>query len=496
MAATFPSNSSSFNPSVRPPSRTDRGGASGSSKGYVLPIPSGFSVRVFKAPTLSASSRQYSVAGQPSTKGDVDYRPSSHRDPRQSAPPARDGPRKLTKAAPPPPPAPEDYQSRGGRFGVIHAGPVPDTYIYERSIISSKSEGYYYPPSSDSTASDIDSIFSVNTQLSSASSNSSVDCESPPRGALALTRVTPERRPSYGQSPPRNQSAASFPPTYHTCPACSEMSNSPPTRSASRADSASHGSRPLPTPPVSARVRKDSLVLASERSGSTTSERPHLPPLRIGDRPTYHPGYDQSAQGGYPSSSPPQLTRSTSLKSSGSAGSNSHGTVSPPPGLNTTGRDYPQTAGDIGAEHGRRPQRRNSDGDQEKILPPRPARSNTEPPPRSVRWCENLEAPSPILPSQRRKGWFNRRGDQLWRNDGSYKPPPPGEGYPIDLDDYPEPSEGWQNEEGVRIDLNRRLIPRAPIRGVLKRTNYCPEDGIIAGYLTDFPSSPTSDDEE
>ncbi|KAI9568020.1 hypothetical protein HD554DRAFT_1999734, partial [Boletus coccyginus] len=88
---------------------------------------------------------------------------------------------------------------------------------------------------------------------------------------------------------------------------------------------------------------------------------------------------------------------------------------------------------------------------------------------RSVRWLEELVCPSPILPSQRRKGWFNRRGDQLWRNDGSYKPPAPGEDYPEELDDYPEPFEGWQNEDGVRIDVNRRLIPKAPPRPVLKR---------------------------
>lgn len=85
--------------------------------------------------------------------------------------------------------------------------------------------------------------------------------------------------------------------------------------------------------------------------------------------------------------------------------------------------------------------------------------------------------------------------DQLWRNDGSYKPPAAGVDYPEDLDDYPEPSEGWQNEDGVRIDLNRRLIPKAPPRSVLKRTGYCKENGIIAGYLTNGPASPTSDDD-
>ncbi|KAF9226219.1 hypothetical protein BS17DRAFT_807064 [Gyrodon lividus] len=552
---------SSYNPGIRPPSRADRGGGvPGSSKvcshlnihqsdkvvnggytlpsllnrqNYVVPIPSGFSVRVFKAPTLSASSaRQYSIPSQQQSsvsKGDLDYRPSasSHRDPRSSGPPVRDAPRKLIKAPPHPPHAyakddrdrdrdrdrdqDRDYRngSQSRRFGSIHAGPVPDTYIYERSIASSKSDPYpdsYYPPSSESTVSDIDSIFSVN---SSGSSNSSADDECPPRGMLQVARTTPERRPSYGHSHGHGsgqRSTTPFPVAYHTCPGCSEMSCSPPSRSASRADGTTPGSRPLPAPPVGARVRKDSLVLASERSvpPQTTHLRP--PQLRIGDRPAY-PVYEQSSQqgtwsaesGGHLSSSPPPLSRSASLKSSGSAGSSSYGkTVPPPPGLNLNW-EYPPMAGpaiDISAEPSRRQQsRRNSDGDQGQILPPRPHRSNTVPPPRSVRWCDDLVCPSPILPSQRRKGWFNKRGDQLWRNDGSYKPPAPGEDYPEDLDDYPEPSEGWQNEDGVRIDLNRRLIPKAPPRSVLKRTGYCKEESIIAGYLMDCPASPASDGE-
>ena len=119
----------------------------------------------------------------------------------------------------------------------------------------------------------------------------------------------------------------------------------------------------------------------------------------------------------------------------------------------------------------RLPQRRNSDSDQQRIRPPRPIRSNTTPPVRSVRWSENLICPSPI---PKRIGWFNRRGDQLWTNSGQYKEPPPGEDYPPDLDDYPEPEEGWQNEQGVRIDLKHRLVPKAPLRSALKRTNYRP----------------------
>ncbi|KAF8880471.1 hypothetical protein CPB84DRAFT_1650501, partial [Gymnopilus junonius] len=88
---------------------------------------------------------------------------------------------------------------------------------------------------------------------------------------------------------------------------------------------------------------------------------------------------------------------------------------------------------------------------------------------RSVRWNENLICPSPIFANQRRKGWFNRRGDQLWTNDGQYKAVPAGQEYPADLSDYPEDGEGWMNEEGIRIDLNHRLIPKPPLRSALKQ---------------------------
>ena len=56
-------------------------------------------------------------------------------------------------------------------------------------------------------------------------------------------------------------------------------------------------------------------------------------------------------------------------------------------------------------------QRRYSDGDQNP--PPRPVESSgrsSAPLIRSVRWTENLICPSPVPASQRRKGWFNRRG--------------------------------------------------------------------------------------
>ncbi|KAJ7155026.1 hypothetical protein C8R46DRAFT_1296086, partial [Mycena filopes] len=89
---------------------------------------------------------------------------------------------------------------------------------------------------------------------------------------------------------------------------------------------------------------------------------------------------------------------------------------------------------------------------------------------RNVRWNENLVCPSPIFASQRRKGWFNRRGDQLWTNDGAYKPAPAGLEFPPDLRDYPPYGSGWMNEEGVRIDMGHRLIPKAPLRSALKQS--------------------------
>jgi hypothetical protein len=58
--------------------------------------------------------------------------------------------------------------------------------------------------------------------------------------------------------------------------------------------------------------------------------------------------------------------------------------------------------------------------------------------------------------------------DQLWTNDGAYKPSPRGQEYPPDLDGYPEYNVGWQNEEGVRIDMQHRLIPKQPLRSALK----------------------------
>ncbi|TDL22057.1 hypothetical protein BD410DRAFT_771069 [Rickenella mellea] len=89
---------------------------------------------------------------------------------------------------------------------------------------------------------------------------------------------------------------------------------------------------------------------------------------------------------------------------------------------------------------------------------------------RTVRWSENLICPSPMLPSRRRKGWYNKRGDQLWTNDGHFAPAEPGIEYPPDLDEYPDFGVGWMKEDGTRIDMEHRLIPKVPLRSALKKT--------------------------
>lgn len=476
---------SSFNPAVRPPSR------GGAAKNYFLPVPSGFSLQVFKAPTMSA--RPYAA------KVDLDYRPMARVDsqsrqqsghvPRQQEPT-----RKLLKAPPPEEPgfAKRSYEHKpsSGRYA-IHAGPVPDTYIYERSI-SSKAE---YPYSPSDVTSECDSIFSVNTQISSGSSSSSVTDSPPNTRMLQIRAASPSPEQSHSRSPhsyhPRSMSTF---PLGHSCPSCGEAS--PPSRTSSmtvnKGSYTPYPSRPLPTPPVSARVRKDSILLASERSIMSYDTRQHSTSLKHGERvPFPAPPVDEQGR----NSMGMQLSRSSSLKGNLSI------TIPPPPGLDLVPGghyEYPPVQGPVlDNESNYRPpgipHRRNFDGDHTQVLPQRPVCPVNIP--RSVRWCDDLICPSPIFPNQRRKGWFNRRGDQLWRNDGSYRAPAPGEAYPPDLEGYPEPGNGWQNEEGTRIDISHRLIPKPPLRSVLKPTNYKCQDGIIAGYLTAVPSSPTSDDE-
>ncbi|KAG2140825.1 hypothetical protein BD769DRAFT_1662743 [Suillus cothurnatus] len=438
---------SSFNPAVRPPSR------GGAAKNYFLPVPSGFSLQVFKAPTVSARPYAAKVDSdyRPMTRADSQSRQQSGHVPRQQEPT-----RKLLKA-----PLPEEsgfakrsyeHKPSSGRYA-IHAGPVPDTYIYERSI--SSKVGYPYSPSD--VTSECDSIFSVNTQISSGSSSSSVT-DSPPNTRMLQIRATsPNCEQARSRSPPsyHPRGMSTFP-LGHSCPSCGDAGPLPRSSSmtANKGNYIPYPSRPLPTPPVSAR---------------------HSTSLKHGERvPFPAPPVDEQGR----NSMGMQLSRSSSLKGNLSI------TIPPPPGLDLVPGghyEYPPVQGPVLDTEPNfpppgMPHRRNFDGNHTQALPQRPV------------------CPAAVARS-RRKGWFNRRGDQLWRNDGSYRTPAPGDAYPPDLEGYPEPGSGWQNEEGTRIDIGHRLIPKPPLRSVLKPTNYKCQDGIIAGYLTAGPSSPTSDDE-
>jgi len=84
-----------------------------------------------------------------------------------------------------------------------------------------------------------------------------------------------------------------------------------------------------------------------------------------------------------------------------------------------------------------------------------------------VRFNDDPVVPPPIR-VERRKGWWNKRGDQLWDNDGTYMPAHDDETYPSDLQDHPEPGTGWMNEEGMKIDMKLRIV-RKKARPALKK---------------------------
>lgn len=162
------------------------------------------------------------------------------------------------------------------------------------------------------------------------------------------------------------------------------------------------------------------------------------------------------------------------------SGSGARAVQRPPPIASAPSRQYDASVaamqGRMGDGRRESPQR---SGSLERSLPERAEtipiqgasleRGASVTPKRSVRWAENLICPDPVPRSGRRKGWYNRRGDQLWTNAGRYKSPEPGKEYPPDLTGYPEPNCGWMNEEGIRIDIEHRLIPKPPLRPALKR---------------------------
>lgn len=93
---------------------------------------------------------------------------------------------------------------------------------------------------------------------------------------------------------------------------------------------------------------------------------------------------------------------------------------------------------------------------------------------RSVHWDDaRLVCDTPRAHTPPPRGFWNRRGDRLWSNNGMYKASRPGCEYPPQLAHYPDYGEGWMNEEGVCIDMNHRRVTKfcKPLpKSALKKT--------------------------
>ncbi|KZP14675.1 hypothetical protein FIBSPDRAFT_103385 [Athelia psychrophila] len=468
---------SSFGSSVLPGAQYFNGSSNkGQSANAAQAIP-----RAFKAPTLAANSsyaasatldigyipmpssesRQGRSTGyfqaQDANRVSVDTRDYSKRSPPQSS----------SAAAPQ-----EPFRSSRPRTSSFAITPSSSqrAFVYERSI-TSKTDLHADSEDDEDEEDEIESPISASSDSSVTTNLSTAVLPEPATASRSRIEVLSNMPsipvghivpPSFDLSP--GVAAGSSPPRTNT-------SNSPPSTSTNQAPR-----RQLPTPPrsnssgsnsssstVSSGQGQDSKAVRTRlMSNAAVSRDSAIYPLKSG----YSGPLGTGPVGPRMAN---EVSRQENLEEQQQvAGPGSY--ISQPPGLETYLNDPNRPPGFV-------PHRRNSDGDQTILLPnfsSNPAvipqiRSMSAPPSRNVRWKENLICPSPILSSQRRKGYFNRRGDQLWTNDGAYRPPPEGDEYPLDLDDYPEYGEAWQDERGVRIDMRHRLIPKQPMRSALKK---------------------------
>lgn len=430
---------------------------------YVLEVPRGFSVHVFKTPSPPA----YAQSGAAKT----DY---SSRTPSSTGRKQSDYP---TPSRPDPSRKPsfgrandyfgeqiEEYDrslelvhSKSHKPYSIYPGAIPDTYIYERSIASVSDL-----PGSPSSSSSSDTE-SLDTPIEAASIRARCSVET----LEATLYDTQNNQVSSG-------SASQYGSSYITGPPAGRQLVAPPTTPAPR--------RYAP---------------ADDDDSTVVSEDEHVPRLLPPPLPAYPPGVPvataplvvppppvrRNSDERSSRSQAPVLTRRDSTQPS-SRTTSPPGVVTPgdpairmPPGLQHVTAPPP-----VAGSTGRRPStttppvtppgstQRSPTGERPSLSRSRSTSPVEAAPLKTVRWHEDLICPSPVPPAQRRKGWFNRRGDQLWTNDGRYKSPEPGQEYPPDLACYPEPNAGWMNEDGVRIDMQHRLVPKPPLRSALKRS--------------------------
>ncbi|KAI0070646.1 hypothetical protein K474DRAFT_1713158 [Panus rudis PR-1116 ss-1] len=425
----------------------------------LLEVPRGFSYHVFRNPSPTPA-----IAPAAPAAAKLEYSTSQSRAPsntnkltrqdseRKPSPPET-RPHQLSVYAPPF----EPKRSKSQRPYQIYPSSIPDTYIYERSV--SSATDLLSSPSSSSSSDDefnSDAVVSVALEVSSTRASSSTETlettallESttlypapPPTRGIIPTTTIPKRNRVTSLSAPQTSRQYSTTPYSRPYEASDDDSDTVISDDVPYYYSTSAPLRqPSNVPATGASVP---LSIPVRRNGS---EQPPRVPVEV------------------PSTVRPPL------RHSGSSGSGS-------------GRQEPTSP--VYDEHTPRA----PPGLQHGPVPPAPSRRSSSSShhsgsaeatmvvatKRSVRWTENLVCPSPM---PRRKGWYNRRGDQLWTNDGRYKAPEPGQEYPPDLANYPEPNAGWMNESGVRIDMNHRLIPKPPLRSALRRPRTPSSQGPI-----------------
>lgn len=389
----------------------------------MLEVPRGFSVHVFKNPPPLG----YTPSGKPDTTNHSRVPPNSGWAPPPGYPSRADGQRKHSFSVP------HDVRNASAVFahpfepqrtkssrpyGIFPSG-IPDTYIYEPSVASdilSRSE------SSSSSDSDLtESVVSLSIEVSSTRASSSTETLN-----STLGPAVPERRADV--IPQR-----SSPPT--TGPISARPSTST-DLTRTRSQSPTSGRKSSPTSrssPPSVPRRATVETVSDDDSDTVVSEGgqvDRLVPDISGNR------IPLSISATIPGTSPPIpapiATRSPDERLPAhprvreaiaiSRGNSRHASTSPveyreisgsppygdpplrtPPGL----VGVSETTAALGGLTRRSPPHHHSAPVHAGIVSETIVVGGTR---RCVRWTENLVCPSPLPRTQRRKGWFNRRG--------------------------------------------------------------------------------------
>jgi hypothetical protein len=364
---------------------------------YVLEVPRGFSVHVFKSPsppppTQPAAMKVDHLSSR--TPSSTPWKPTSY-------PSRQDTDKKLSLS--PPEGTRRDQGVENDKlvltrtksnkpYGIV-PGTIPDTYIYERSI-SSASDLPGSPASSSSSDSDlIDELSTFSVEVSSTRASSSTE-------TLDMTAFAAQNRDALAAPATSPYGAARgpiIPPSGRQ--AMANLTNVYSSRyiSADHDENVSHmfGEYDAPRltgiPPVSG--VNSMMPASSSRRNSDERLGRVAAPVAL---------------------SAPPMARSRSRSTSPTANTMDEA-LRLPPGLSHAAPSiYPN--GPVGTL-----QRANSSptvslvqrAPQDAVKPPLTrGMSNPETiaAKRSVRWTEDLTCPSAVPYEQRRKGWFNRRG--------------------------------------------------------------------------------------